>query len=187
MFRRDVRVMISAEEIFQRVQELGLRIGSDYLKSDLVVVGLLNGVYPFFADLTRAIDLDFPIGFMRVSSYGAGRVSSGDVKIIHDIEIPIRGKSVLIVEDIVDTGLTLDKVLKHLQKQSPASLRVCALLDKPARRVVDLPVDYAGFTISDQFVVGYGMDANGLYRNLPYIGEVIAKPDENVARQCDNS
>jgi hypoxanthine phosphoribosyltransferase len=162
--------MISEEEISQRVKELGRLIESDYSGKDLVVVGLLKGVYPFFADLTRAIDLDFRLGFMRASSYGSGLSSSGEVKIAHDIDVPVSDKDVLIVEDIVDTGLTLSRVIDHLQSRSPASVRVCALLDKPVRRVVDVAVAYVGFSIDDKFVVGYGMDADELYRNLPYVG-----------------
>jgi len=162
--------MISKEEIRRKVKELGHLIEVDYSGKDLVIVGLLKGVYPFFADLTRAIDLDFQVCFMRVSSYGSGFASSGDVKISLDTDVPINGKNVLIVEDIIDTGQTLAKVLEHLKVQSPASIRICTLLDKPSRRVIDVPVDYSGFLIEDLFVVGYGLDAKEMYRNLPYIG-----------------
>jgi len=169
-FRQNVQPMISEEEIARRVSELGRQIESDYSGKELVVIGLLKGVYPFFADLTRAIDLDFRIGFMSVSSYGAGQVSSGEVKIVHDADVQVSSKNVLIVEDIVDTGLTLSKVKEYLQGHSPVGIRICALLDKPARRVVDVTVDYVGFSIADKYVVGYGMDADGLYRNLPFVG-----------------
>jgi hypoxanthine phosphoribosyltransferase len=162
--------MLSEEDISQKVGELGRAIGADYSGKDLVVVGLLNGACLFFADLARAIDLDFRLGFMKVSSYGSGLASSGEVKIVQDIDVPISGKNVLLVEDIVDTGRTLSWVMAHLQSHSPASIRVCTLLDKPARRVVDVPVHYAGFSVGDEYVVGYGMDADGLYRNLPFVG-----------------
>ncbi|MDR1841322.1 MAG: hypoxanthine phosphoribosyltransferase [Holophagales bacterium] len=170
MIRQNVQVLISAEEISQRVQELGRQIRDDYLEREMVAIGLLRGAYAFFADLTRAIDLDFQIRFMGVTSYGSEQVSSGNVKIVQNIDAPIFGKNVLIIEDIVDTGQTLARVITHMRYQSPASVRVCTLLDKPSRRLVDVHADYVGFTISDQFVVGYGMDMNGLYRNLPYVG-----------------
>jgi len=175
MTRQNIRVLFSAEEISQRVLELGRQLEADYSGKNPLVIGLLNGVYVFLADLTRAIDLDMQINFMRVSSYGSGQTSSGDVKIVYDTDTPIKGRHLLIVEDIVDTGQTLDKVIRRLQNQSPASIRVCTLLDKQARRIVAVPVDYVGFTISDQFVVGYGIDINGLYRNLPYIGAYSEK------------
>jgi hypoxanthine phosphoribosyltransferase len=168
--RKNIQVMHSEQDISKRVAELGELLSAYYSGKELIVIGLLNGVFPFFADLTRAMDLDFQVSFMRVSSYGSGQVSSGNVKILLDVDIPIQDKNLLIVEDIVDTGQTLAYVLKHLQKYSPADIRICTLLDKPARRVVEVPIDYVGFTIDDQFVVGYGMDAGGLYRNLPYVG-----------------
>jgi hypoxanthine phosphoribosyltransferase len=168
--RRDVQALIPAEEIARRVGEIGRQVEADYSGKDLVVVGLLKGVYPFFADLTRAIDLDFRLGFMNVSSYGSGQSSSGDIRIVQDIDVPISGKDVLVVDDIVDTGQTLSKVIAHLQGRAPAGVRVCTLLDKPARRVAAVDVAYIGFSIDDKFVIGYGMDADGLYRNLPYIG-----------------
>jgi len=170
MIRQNVQPVITEEEIHQKVKELGRLIEADYTGSELLAVGLLKGVYPFFADLTRAIDLDLRVSFMSVSSYGSGMESSGEVKILQDIDVPIGDKNVLIVEDIVDTGRTLERVLKHIMARSPASVRICSLLDKPGRRVVDVPVDYVGFTIEDVFAVGYGLDANGVYRNLPYIG-----------------
>ena len=175
MSRPRIRPLLNQAEIHDRVLELGAGITGDYAGKDLVVIGLLNGVYPFFADLTRAIDLDIDINFMRVSSYGNGTESTGEVKIITDIDKPIRNKHVLIVEDIVDTGLTLGKVRKLLLDREPASLRVVTLLDKPGRRRVQVPVDYVGFAIEDHFVVGYGLDLDGKYRNLPYVG--IYNPD----------
>jgi hypoxanthine phosphoribosyltransferase len=169
-FRKNIQILISEGDIARRVNELGSRIGADYAGKDLIIVGLLKGVFPFIADITRSIDLDFQVSFMTVSSYGAGQVSSGEIKIVQDVDCPIEGKHVLIVEDIVDTGQTLTKVIGHLQGRLPASVRICTMLDKPSRRVVDLSADYVGFVVEDLFVVGYGMDVDGLYRNLPYIG-----------------
>jgi hypoxanthine phosphoribosyltransferase len=162
--------LLTEEQIRERVKELGAQISRDYAHHELVVIGLLNGVYPFFADLTRAIDLDLDVNFMRVASYGHGMDSTGEVKILTDIDKPIRGRHALVVEDIVDTGLTLQKVRKLLLDREPASLRICTLLDKPSRRRVEVPVDYVGFPIEDHFVVGYGLDLDGRLRNLPYVG-----------------
>ena len=168
--RRNVQVLISEGEILRRVQEMARHLEGDYKGKELIVVGLLKGACPFLADLARAVDLDIRMDFMKVSSYGSGRESSGNVKIALDIDSDIDGKHVLVVEDIVDTGQTLAVVIKHLQASNPASVRVCSLLDKPSRRKVDVSADYVGFTIEDYFVVGYGMDLDGLYRNLPYVG-----------------
>ncbi len=162
--------LLSEAQIQKRVQELGAQITADYAGKDLVVIGLLNGVYPFFADLTRAIDLDLDVNFMRVASYGDGLESTGEVKIIFDVDKSIRGRHALVIEDIVDTGLTLFKVRHLLLDRDPASLRIVTLLDKPSRRRVQVPVDYVGFAIEDHFVVGYGLDLEGLHRNLPYVG-----------------
>lgn len=162
--------LLTQEQIAQRVKELGAQISTDYEGKDLVVIGLLNGVYPFFADLTRAISLDMDVNFMRVASYGHGIESTGEVKIITDCDHAIRGRHALVVEDIVDTGLTLHKVRKILMDRDPASLKICTLLDKPSRRRVEVPVDYVGFSIEDHFVVGYGLDLEGKLRNLPYVG-----------------
>ena len=170
MFRPRIRPLLSEVQIRDRVLELGAAITRDYAGQDMVLIGLLNGVFPFFADLARAIDLDIDINFMRASSYGKGQESTGEVKIITDLDQPIRGRHALVVEDIVDTGLTLFKVRKLLLDREPASLRIVTLLNKPGRRRVEVPVDYEGFSIEDHFVVGYGLDLDGKYRNLPYIG-----------------
>ena len=175
MTRPKIVPMLTAVQIQQRVQELGAELTRDYAGKDLVVIGLLNGVYPFFADLTRAIDLDIDVNFMRVASYGNGLESTGEVKIITDIDKSIRGKHALVVEDIVDTGLTLFKVRNLLLDREPASLKIITLLNKPSRRRVEVPVDYVGFSIEDHFVVGYGLDLEGKLRNLPYVG--IYNPD----------
>ena len=170
MYRPRIYPLFSAAQIATRVQELGKEITRDYAGKDTVVIGLLNGVYPFFADLTRVIDLDIDVSFMRVASYGNGMESTGEVKIITDLDKSIRGKHALLVEDIVDTGLTLFKVRNLLLDRDPASLKIATLLNKPSRRRVEVPVDYVGFPIEDHFVVGYGLDIDGKCRNLPYVG-----------------
>jgi len=177
------KVLYSAEEIARRVKELGATISQDYRagagrdphRRPLLVVGLLKGALPFMADLIRAIDIPMEYDFMAVSSY-RGRTSPGEVRILKDLDSPVGSRDLLIVEDIVDTGHTLDHILRRLKAREPASLRVCTLLDKPARRQVDVPVDYVGFTLKENlFVVGYGLDYAELYRNLPYIG--VLKPE----------
>lgn len=168
--RSRIYPLFTEEQIQRRVRELGEQITADYAGKDLVVIGLLNGVYPFFADLTRAIDLDMDVNFMRVASYGNGLESTGEVRILTDMDKSIRGRHALVIEDIVDTGLTLFKVRNLLLDREPASLKIVTLLDKPSRRRVNVPVDYIGFSIEDHFVVGYGLDLEGYLRNLPYVG-----------------
>ena len=168
--RSRIYPLLTEAQIQARVKELGAQITADYAGKELVVIGLLNGVYPFFADLTRAIDLDVDVNFMRVASYGGGLESTGEVKIIFDVDKSIRGRHTLVIEDIVDTGLTLHKVRNLLLDREPASLKIATLLDKPSRRRVQVPVDYVGFPIEDHFVVGYGLDLEGIHRNLPYVG-----------------
>ena len=168
--RQRVTPLLTEAQIRVRVQELGVQLTRDYAGKDLVVVGLLNGVFPFFADLLRAMDLDFDVSFMQVTSYGGGTESTGEVHILKDLDRSIQGHHALVVEDIVDTGLTLFKVRNLLKDREPLSLKICTLLDKPSRRKVQVPVDYVGFTIEDHFVVGYGLDLNGKLRNLPYVG-----------------
>jgi hypoxanthine phosphoribosyltransferase len=168
--RDRITPLFSEAQIHARVQELGVQLTRDYAGKDLVVVGLLNGVYPFIADLTRAMELDFDVSFMQVTSYGGGLHSTGEVHILKDLDRSIQGRHALVVEDIVDTGLTLFKVSNLLKDREPLSLKICTLLDKPSRRKVQVPVDYVGFTIEDKFVVGYGLDLEGKLRNLPYVG-----------------
>ena len=160
--------MISTEKVAARVRELGAKITKDYAGKDIVVIGVLKGSFIFLADLVRSIEAPLSIDFLGVSSY-AGTVSTGVVNITQDLSKPIQGKHVLIVEDIVDTGLTLQYLVENLKTRNPASLRVACLLDKPSRAKVRVPVEYVGFTIDDEFVVGYGLDYEGLYRNMPYI------------------
>lgn len=168
--RDRVTPLLTEEQIRTRVREMGARLASDYAGKDLVLVGLLNGVFPFFADLVRAMELDFEVSFMQVASYGGGTESTGEVHILKDLDHSIQGRHALVVEDIVDTGLTLHKVRNLLLDREPSSLRICTLLDKPSRRRIEVPVDYVGFTIEDHFVVGYGLDYNGKLRNLPFVG-----------------
>jgi hypoxanthine phosphoribosyltransferase len=165
-----VSMLISSEAISARVAELGAQITEDYAGERLVLVGVLKGAAVFLGDLLRAIDLDVTYDFVATSSYGADTKSSGVVRILKDVDRTLEGEHILIVEDIVDTGLTLDYLIRLFESRQPRSLRLCTLLDKPARRVQPIRIDYCGFTIPDRFVVGYGLDANERYRNLPFVG-----------------
>ncbi|MCI6738249.1 MAG: hypoxanthine phosphoribosyltransferase [Intestinibacter sp.] len=165
-------VMLSEEQIKAKVVELGKKIEEDFKGQDLLVVGILKGASVFVSDLIRSINLDVNIDFMSVSSYGNAMESSGSVKILKDLDVDIKGKNVLIVEDIIDSGLTLSNLTRELNARDPKCLKICTLLDKPQRRKVDIPVDYVGFVIEDKFIVGYGIDYAEKYRNLPYIGVV---------------
>ncbi len=162
-------VLISSEEIREKVRELGARITEDYAGERLLLVGVLRGAVVVMGDLMRCIDLPCEIDFMDISSYGSGTSSSGVVRILKDLEEDITGRHVLIVEDIIDTGLTLSYLRRSLLARTPASLEVCAFLAKPSRRRVELEVKYLGFEVPDEFVVGYGLDYAGAYRNLPDI------------------
>ena len=170
------RILISPEALQAGVARLGRQITSDYRERDLVLVGILKGALFFLADLARAVSLPLEIGFIGLSSYGASTETSGAVRITHPLDTRIEGRDVLIVEDIVDSGLTLDHLLRLLSAQRPRSLNACALLHKPARRRVSVPLPYVGFTIEDVFVVGYGLDLDQKYRNLPYIGVIEKAP-----------
>ncbi len=166
--------MISAEKIRNRVKEMGAEIEKDYQgKGDIILVGLLRGSVVFLADLAREINLEAKIDFMVVSSYGDSMESSREVRINKDLEEDIRNKNVIIIEDIIDTGYTLEKVEEYLRLKSPSSLEICTLLDKPERREVSVSVKYVGFEIPDVFVIGYGIDYAQKHRNLPYIGKVL--------------
>lgn len=165
--------MYSAEQIRRRVAEIGWRITADYAGKDLVLIGVLKGSCVFMADLMRQIDLPLSIDFMAVSSYKDGTVSTGDVEILKDLTNPIRGKDVIVCEDIVDTGLTLFRLTEILGSRGANSIKIATLLDKPEPRVKkELKIDYCGFQIPNEFVVGYGLDAAGRYRNLPFIAVV---------------
>ena len=169
-------ILLSAERIQAKVAELGARIAADYSGRPVTLVSVLKGSLPFMADLMRAIDLPLRIDLMEVSSYGGNATeSSGLVRILKDLSASIEDEDVLIVEDIIDTGLTLNYLIRYLRGKNPRSLHICTLLDKPARRLVEIPVDYIGFEIPDQFVVGYGLDYGERYRNLRYVG--VLKPE----------
>ena len=167
-------VMISAEEIQAKVKELGAQIDAHYANSDkeLVLIGLLRGSVIFMADLCRAISKPHELDFMTVSSYGGGTTSSRDVKILKDLDGEIRGKDVLVVEDIIDSGNTLSKVLEILQTREPNSIQLCTLVSKPSRREIELEVKFLGFEVEDKFIVGYGLDYDQKYRHIPFIGEI---------------
>lgn len=168
------KILFSQEQLQARVRELGAQITRDYAGKEVAVAAILRGSYVFMADLTRAIELPITVDFMSVSSYGSGTSSSGQVEIKKDLSDPIEGKELLIVEDILDSGNTLYYLSDVLRARKPASIRICTLLDKPDRRAKPIRADYVGFTIPDAFVVGYGLDYDEKYRNLPYIG--ILKP-----------
>jgi hypoxanthine phosphoribosyltransferase len=171
------RVLFSEEQLRVRIAELGAQIAKDYrnLEAPLILVGVLKGATIFLADLCRAIDLPVEIEFMGVSSYGDATQSSGLVRVTHDLKTPVEGRHVMFVEDIVDTGLSASFLLDYLRARRPATLRFCSLLEKPDRKRVAVPLDYVGFVIPDLFVVGFGLDYNERYRNLPYIG-VLESP-----------
>lgn len=168
-------VLISQEELAERIAELGKQITEDYAGEQVLMIGILKGSVPFLADLIRHVDLDVRIDFMSVSSYGASTKSSGVVRILKDLDTGIEGCNVIIVEDIVDSGLTLKYLKEYLGGRKPKSLKICTLLDKPTGRTVELEPDYKCFTVGDQFIVGFGLDYNQKYRNLPYISCLVEK------------
>jgi hypoxanthine phosphoribosyltransferase len=167
-------ILLTGEQIADRVAELGAQLVADYAGRDPVLVSVLKGSIVFLADLIRAMETSVSLDLMEVSSYGASTETSGQVRILKDLSKPIEGRDVIVVEDIIDTGLTLNYLLKYLHDKGPASVRICCLLDKPARRLAEIPIDYRGFTIPDRFVIGYGLDYDERYRNLPYVG--VLKP-----------
>lgn len=165
-------ILISSEKIQERVNELAKKITEDYKEKDLVLVGILKGAFMFMSDLAKKIKLPITIDFMSVSSYGNSTQSSGVVRIIKDLDQSIEGKDILIVEDIVDTGLTLNFLLESLKRKGANSVKICTLLDKPERRKVEVNIDYKGFEVEDVFIVGYGIDYAERYRNLPYVAYI---------------
>ncbi|WP_407638224.1 hypoxanthine phosphoribosyltransferase [Caldanaerobius polysaccharolyticus] len=176
MLEKDIsEILIDEQRLKERIKELGHAITRDYQGKEPVLVGVLKGAIMFISDLIRYIDLPVTLDFMAISSYGASTHSSGVVKIIKDLDSSIQDKDVIIVEDIIDSGLTLSYLRKYLMGRSPKSIRICTLLDKPERRKSDVEVEYVGFNIPDKFVVGYGLDYAEKYRNLPYIG--VLKPE----------
>ena len=169
-------VLLTEEQIAAKVAELGQQISTDYAGRELTLVSVLKGSLPFMADLMRRITLPLRIDLMEVSSYGGTATeSSGLVRILKDLSAPIEGRDVLLVEDIIDTGLTLNYLIRYLKGKNPHSIKVCSLLDKPARRLVEIPLDYVGFEIPDAFVVGYGLDFGEVYRNLRFVG--VLRPE----------
>ncbi len=168
-------VLLTKEEIDEVVKELGKKITEDYKGKNLFLITVLKGAVVFLGDLMRAIECPCEIEFMVVSSYGSGTTTTGNVKIVKDIDVPLEGRDVLIVEDILDTGLTLDFLIDLLKNRNPASIEICTLLDKPSRRKADIQAKYTGRQIPDEFVVGYGLDYDEKYRNLPFIG--VLKPE----------
>ena len=169
------RILLSEDQIQARIGELGRQLTADYHGKNPIFVGILKGVVVFFADMIRAIPIDCQIDFMAVSSYGSGTESSGVVRVKKDLSADIEGRHVVILEDILDSGLTLRHTVDYLMTQHPASLKICTFLDKPDRRRAEIPADYVGFTIPNLFVVGYGLDFDERYRNLPYVG--VLKPE----------
>ena len=167
-----IRVLLSEEEVDKRISELGEQISKDFAGEEIHLVCVLRGSIFFTCELAKRITVPVTIDFMQVSSYGSETISSGKIKVVKDLEDSLMGKNVIVIEDIIDTGRTLSHLLKMLQERKPKELRLCTLLDKPDRRVVDVDVDYTGFEIPDEFVVGYGLDYAQKYRNLPYIGIV---------------
>jgi hypoxanthine phosphoribosyltransferase len=163
-------VLIDEETLAARVAELGAEVSADYVARDLLLIGVLKGAVFFMADLMRHLTVPCEVDFMAISSYGDATDSSGIVRILKDLDINIEGRDVLVVEDIIDSGLTLSYLIRNLESREPASLEVCALLTKPSRREIDVPVRYVGFEIPNKFVVGYGLDFAERYRNLPYVG-----------------
>ncbi len=169
------RILVSEEQLQTRIAELGQELAADYADKTPVFIGVLKGVVNFFADMVRATPIRCEYDFLAASSYHGGTDTTGTVKLLKDITCDLKGRHVVILEDILDTGLTLKFVTEHLRKMEPASLKICTLLDKPERRVTDVYADYIGFTIPNEFVIGYGLDYNEVYRNLPFIG--VLKPE----------
>ena len=163
------RPIVTQEEMRTRIRELGKQIANDYAGKDLVLIGVLKGAYAFYADLARAIRIPMRVDFLIVTSYGGQSKTSGKVKVITELTEDIKGKDVLLVEDIVDSGLTVQYLIKTLSKLKPKSIKVCTLLSKPERRTIDVPLEYIGFKIHNKYVVGYGLDYQQKYRNLPYL------------------
>ena len=166
------RPIVTQEEMRARIKELGKQIATEYVGKDLVLVGVLKGAYAFYADLARAIRIPMRVDFLIVTSYGSQSKTSGKVKVITELTEDVKGKDVLLVEDIVDSGLTVQYLTKTLAKHKPRSIKVCTLLSKPERRTIDVPLDYVGFKIPNKYVVGYGLDYQQKYRNLPYLAEL---------------
>jgi len=172
--RSDIECLLTGDEIAARVDQLGRQISTDYADREMVVVGVLKGSWVFMADLVRRLTCRLTCDFVRVSSYGMGTETSGEPQLLLDVRETLAGKHVLLIDDILDTGVSIQWLLRHLQGKAPASVRLCVLLDKPSRRRVEVRADYIGFEIPDKFVVGYGLDAAERFRELPFVGYVKA-------------
>jgi hypoxanthine phosphoribosyltransferase len=164
------QILFTEEQISEKVSLLANQINSDYETLQPVLIGVLKGVFIFLADLMRKIEIDCDVDFLAISNYSSDARKRGVVRLVKDLDVPIEGRHVLFVEDVIDTGLTLNYLLRYIRDRMPASLEVCTLFDKPSRRLIELPIKYKGFNLPDKFIVGYGLDYNEKYRNLPYVG-----------------
>lgn len=173
MKRSDLDVLIDEATLAKRIAELGQQISEDYRDKDLALVAILKGSFMFLADISRALNVECTTDFLGLSSYGHGMSTSGVVQITSDLSAPIEGRDVLVIEDIIDTGLTMRYLLDNLHTRKPRSLKICTLLHKPSRTKVAIPIDYVGFTIEDHFVIGYGLDYQDRFRNVPFIGHKV--------------
>lgn len=173
MKRSDLDVLIDEATLAKRIAELGKQISDDYRDKDLALVAILKGSFMFLADISRALDVECTTDFLGLSSYGHRTSTSGVVQITSDLSAPIEGRDVLVIEDIIDTGLTMRYLLENLHTRKPRSLKICTLLHKPSRTKVEVPIDYVGFTIEDHFVIGYGLDYQDRFRNVPFIGHKV--------------
>ncbi len=175
------QVLFNEEQIKNRIAEIASQINDDYRDKYPIFVGVLKGVFIFMADLLRKIEIDCDVDFLAISNYSNDARNRGVVRLVKDLEISIEGRHVLFIEDVIDTGLTLNYLLKNLQERHPASLQVCTLFNKPSRRLIELPIQYKGFDLPDKYVVGYGLDYNERYRNLPYVGIIKAEIFQQAA------
>lgn len=177
------QVLFTEDQIKNRIFELAETINQDYKNKYPIFVGVLKGVFIFMADLFRKIEIECDVDFLAISNYSNDARTRGVVRLVKDLDIPIEGRHVLFIEDVIDTGLTLNYILRNLHERSPASLKVCTLFNKPTRRLIELPIQYKGFDLPDKFIVGYGLDYNERFRNLPYVGiikaEIFQQPDSN--------
>jgi hypoxanthine phosphoribosyltransferase len=169
VFQPQLKILITRDEIAKTVDRLAREIQRDYQGKEPLLIGILKGSFVFMADLIRRLDLPLELDFIRLSSYGGCRESPGKARIAHGVKMPMKGRDVLVIEDIVDTGITTSLLLEYLKRKSPASLKLCALTDKPSRRRITIPIDYRGFTVPNKFIVGYGLDCDQKFRNLPHI------------------
>ena len=169
VFQSQLKILLSRDQIAKTVTRLALEINRDYQGKQPLLISVLKGSFVFMADLIRQLDLPLDLDFVKVASYGAARESSGKVRVVQGVKTPVKGRDVLVIEDIVDTGITISFLLDYLDKKRPASLKLCALTDKPSRRRVTVPIDYLGFSVPNKFIVGYGLDCDEKFRNLPHI------------------